>query len=375
MKILVAPDSFKGSLEAYEICDIAEQAVKQHFPTAEVIKLPMADGGEGTVTAVLSALNGREMKVTVKSPDFRDITATYGIFDGDKAIMEMAEASGITKVENRDIMKMNTFGTGQMILDAIDNGCKTIYIGIGGSATNDLGLGFISSLGVKFLGKCLNEVAPIPQNFEYIYDIDLSGLNPKILNVEFIIMSDVKNPLVGENGATHIFSKQKGSTEETLPILEKGMIHLAKIIEEKLNIKISDVEGAGAAGGLGAALLAFTNAKMMSGIESITQILELERHLDGVSFVITGEGRMDNQSAFGKVPFGVGTLAKSKNIPCYAVVGSLGSEYSEMYNHGISSIITCVDGIMSLEDAIDNSRELCFNACDRLIRFIKPYLM
>ncbi len=374
MKILVAPDSFKGSLEAYEICEIVEKSAKEIFKNAEVVKIPMADGGEGTVSAVLPSLNGEKIEVTVKSPDFRDIKATYGIFDGDKAIMEMAEASGITLVENRDILKMNTFGTGQMIIDALNRGVKTIYIGIGGSATNDLGIGFVSALGVKFLDKKGSEIAPIPENFSEIFDFDMSNINPLIKNAEFIIMSDVKNPLLGENGATHIFGRQKGATDEIIENLETGMTHLAKIIEKNLGVSIRDTKGAGAAGGLGFALLAFTNSKMQSGIDTIIDILDVEKQISDVDIVITGEGRMDNQSAFGKVPFGIGELSKKLSIPCFAIVGSLGKEYKDMYNHGITSIITCVDSIISLDEAIQNAQHLCENATERLLRFVRIHI-
>lgn len=370
MKILVAPDSFKGSLEAYEICNIVEDVANSLFKDVEIVKLPMADGGEGTVVAVLNALNGTEVKTTVSSPDFRDITATYGIFNDTCAIMEMAEASGITKVLNRDIFKMNTYGTGQMVLDAINRGVNTIYIGIGGSATNDCGLGFASALGVNFLDKDGNVLQPIPQNFELICDIDTENIDPRIKDTKFIIMSDVKNPLVGKTGASHVFGKQKGASPSDIEVLERGMIHMSNILLKKFNKDFSIKEGAGAAGGLGAGLLAFTNSQMQSGVMAVLEIVEFEKHLKGTDLVITGEGRMDYQSAFGKVAFGVGTKSKEQNIPCVAIVGGLGERYQEMYNHGINSIITTVDGIMELDYAIENAHELCKNAVERMFRFI-----
>ncbi len=371
MKIIIAPDSFKGSLEANEICDIVEGSAKKIFGDIDVIKLPMADGGEGTVAAILPHLKGTLIKSKVKSPDFRDIEATYGIFDQDKAIMEMAEASGITLVEERNIMQMNTYGTGQMVLDAIDKGVKTIYIGLGGSATNDCGLGFASALGVKFYDCDGNEVAPIPENFQRISDIDFKSIDSRIKDIKFVIMSDVKNPLLGKSGATYVFSRQKGSTDENIESLEKGMAHVASVIKDKIGIDVSLLEGAGAAGGLGAGLLAFTEATMQSGVVTILDILEFEKQLEGTSFVVTGEGRMDNQSAFGKVPFGVGTLCKKHKVPCYAIVGSLGKEYQEMYNHGITSIMTCVDSVMELDVAIENANQLCSYAAERVFRFVK----
>ncbi len=371
MKILIAPDSFKGSLSAGEICNIVEKAAIDVFGQVEIGKLPVADGGEGTVEAILEALNGEEVKVEVKSPDFRNIIGTYGIFNKTNAIMEMAEASGITLVEERNIFKMNTFGTGEMILDAIQRGVDTIYIGIGGSATNDLGAGFASALGVKFLDKDGNEVYPIPENFHLITDIDESKVSEKVKNTKFVIMSDVKNPLLGETGATYIFGKQKCGCNENLDHMESRMTHLAKIIEEKKGISISNIEGAGAAGGLGAGLLAFTNSEIKSGVFTILDILEFKKHLEGTSLVVTGEGRMDNQSSYGKVPFGVGSLCKEKNIPCVAIVGGLGDKYEEIYNHGVNTIITTTDRIMPLEEALDNAEYFCYTAAVRLFKGIQ----
>ncbi len=369
MKILIAPDSFKGSIEAHRICDIGEQAAKKLKPDIEVIILPMADGGEDTVSAVLASLSGERVTVGVQSPDFREIDAAYGMWDNTNAIMEMAEASGITKVEKRDIWQMNTFGTGQMVLDAVSRGAKTIYMGIGGSATNDCGIGFAAALGVKFLNANGTEVSPIPKNFMQIAKIDDSGISQKIRDIKFIVMCDVSNPLLGESGATHVFGKQKGVKDEDRDRLETGMAHVAKMIEAKYGKHIINAPGAGAAGGLGASLLAFMNATMRSGVEVVLDILNFDEALYGVDLVITGEGRMDYQSAFGKVCYGVGQRCKQKNIPCIAVVGSLGERYEEMYDHGITSIMTTVDGIMSLDYAIENAEDLCEKAMNRALRF------
>lgn len=371
MKILVAPDSFKGSLEALEICNIAQKAARKIVPDAEIVKLPMADGGEGTVISVINALDGKLVSSEVLSPDFRKISAQYGIFNENCAIMEMAQASGITKVCNREILKMNTFGTGQMVLDAIDKGVSTIYLGIGGSATNDLGMGFASAIGVKFLDKNGNFVQPIPQNFEQICDFDDSEIFEKVRKTKFVIMSDVKNPLYGKNGATYVFGRQKGANDSNIDDLERGIKHVSCILEKKLGRDIANVPGAGAAGGLGAALLSFTDCKMQSGIQAVLEICDFKNHLKDCDFVITGEGMMDYQSAFGKVAFGVGQMCKEQGVPCFAVVGGLGENYQAMYDCGISSIITTVDGIMSLENAIKNAEKLCENAFERVFRFIK----
>ncbi len=370
MKILVAPDSFKGSLSAAQICNIAEKTAKQLYGDVEVIKLPMADGGEGTVDALLSAMEGKLVETLVQSPDFRPITANYGIFDGHKAVMEMAQASGLTCIQNRNLMDMNTFGTGQMLIDAMERGVDTIYLGIGGSGTNDGGIGFASALGYRFLNVNGTEVHPIPANILEIKTIDDSQVHPKLKNTKITVMCDVKNPLLGEQGATAVFGKQKGASVADQIVLEKAMVHLAQVYEAYCGTSVSNCAGAGAAGGLGAGIFATTQGEMTSGVSAILDILNFKHHLQNTDFVITGEGRMDGQSAFGKVAYGVGTACKSQNIPCYAVVGGLGDGYQTMYHHGITSIITTVDGIMSLEDAMENSETLCENAIERLLRFV-----
>ncbi|MFI3227657.1 MAG: glycerate kinase [Clostridia bacterium] len=373
MKIVVAPDSFKGSLSAQNICDITETAAKKILGDVEIIKVPMADGGEGTVESVLDALNGTAEIATVSNPLGKKIQSNYGFFGGTNAIMEMASASGITLVtdDERDIFAQNTYGTGEMILDAINKGAKKIYIGIGGSATNDGGIGFASAIGIDFIDKNGEKVNPIPQNFKLIADFDDSNVDPRIKDTEMIIMSDVSNPLLGETGATYVFGRQKGAVDNNIDILEDGMSHYAKVLEEKLGRDIKSIKGAGAAGGLGAGLLAFTNAKMQSGVETIIDIVSLKEHLNGADLAITGEGMMDFQSAFGKVAAGVGGACKEQNIPCVAIVGSMGKNAEAMYDYGITSIITTVNGVMDIDKAINNAHELAFSTLERMFKIIK----
>ncbi len=376
MKILVAPDSFKGSLSAVEICNITEAVAKEIFPSCEVVKLPVADGGEGTVESILDTLSGKSMEIEVANPLGKKITSNYGIFNNDKAIIEMASASGLPLIEKykRDVLNSNTYGTGELILDAIKNGAKKIYLGIGGSATNDCGIGCLSALGVKFLDANNNLVDPVPANFKNIVDIDNSSMEKGVLETEFVIMCDVKNPLLGKDGATYIYGKQKGIEENDMPVHEDGIAYISKLIEDKTKVSIANREGCGAAGGLGAGLLAFTNASMQSGVETILEILEFQEKLNGANLVITGEGRMDNQSAFGKVAFGVGSLSKANNVPCIAVVGGLGDGYEDMYQHGITSIMTTTDKIMSIDDAIENAEDLCKKAIYRLLKMVQIQL-
>lgn len=370
MKIVVAPDSFKGSLEAFEICDIVEKVANDIFENLEIVKMPIADGGEGTVKSLISALGATEQKCKTLDPLGREITSAYGIF-GDSAIMEMAQASGITLVKQheRDILKHSTYGTGQMLLDAINKGCKKIYMGIGGSATNDGGIGFASALGAVFLDENKNTLEAIPRNFSKIKEVDISKIDLK--DTEIIVMCDVSNPLLGEKGATTVFGKQKGVNDKTFDILENGMKHYIDIVEKAVQKEVKDKSGAGAAGGLGAALLAFTNASLKSGVDTVLTVLNFEEAVKTADLVITGEGMMDYQSAFGKVPFGVGQICKKQNVPCVAVVGSMGKDACKMFDYGINSIMPTVNGVMSLENALENAEELCENAVYRLLSLVK----
>lgn len=375
MKILVAPDSFKGSLSAVYICNIVEEVVLELAPTSEVIKLPMADGGEGTVDCLLEAMNGSKIELEVANPLGESVYAYYGIFDN-KAIIEMAAASGLPLVKSnkRDVSKSNTYGTGELILDAIKRGATTIYLGIGGSATNDCGIGCLHALGVNFLDENGSTVKPIPANFTQIVTIDTSSIEKALTQVKFVIMCDVKNPLLGVNGATYTYGEQKGITKTKLQEFEEGMEHIARLIELEMAVSITTKEGCGAAGGLGAGLLAFTNASMQSGVDTILEVLQLKEKLKGVDLVITGEGQMDRQSTFGKVAYGVGSLCKTEDIPCVALVGGLGEGYEDMYSHGITSIMTTTDRIMTIAEAIENAESLCRKATYRMLNMIQIHL-
>ncbi|ONI45303.1 hypothetical protein AN641_00515 [Candidatus Epulonipiscioides gigas] len=372
MKIVFASDSFKGSLNSTEICDIGQKIANEIFDGCEVIKIPMADGGEGTVDCLIEAMNGEKVECVVKNPLHKNIIAQYGKFK-DSAIMEMSAASGITLVDDteRDILKQSTFGTGQMMLHALENGITNIYIGIGGSATNDGGMGFANAIGVRFLDENNNELDPIPSNFEKIKTLDVNNINPLILNANIVVMCDVTNPLLGECGATNIFGKQKGATPQQLEMLERGMTHYIKISENYMNKLVKHEPGAGAAGGLGAALKLFANAKMCSGVDTILEILDFKNKINGVDLVITGEGQMDYQSAYGKVPSGVGKICKEKDIPCIAIVGAMGERAEEMLNFGINAIVPTVNAIISLQTAIDNATVLYESALRRALSLLK----
>lgn len=399
MKIIVAPDSFKGSLSALRICQLVTDAAAQVCPGATVRSFPLADGGEGTAEALLQALPGSRRICTVTGPQGEPVSATYGIFggettngelecgeakgqekvygeeaaDGRIAIMDMASASGLTLVseEQRDVLAASTYGTGEIILDALDQGCHHIYIGLGGSATNDGGMGMAAALGVRFLDEDGNALPAIPKSMPKIETIDRSQVDPRLDKVTITIMSDVKNTLLGDTGATYIYGPQKGVTKEQLPLLDSWMAHYIQKVEEATGRSVRHLEGAGAAGGLGAGLLAFTPAEIQSGIETVLDLLHFQEHLTDADFVITGEGRMDYQSAYGKVVSGVGLRCRAADIPCYALVGSIGPGAEKLYDYGITSILPTVDHIMSLEEAIADADGLCLSAAIRLLRFVR----
>ncbi|MFI3174918.1 MAG: glycerate kinase [Bacillota bacterium] len=372
MKIVVAPDSFKGSLTANEICTIVKTVAEEVFEGCEVVGIPVADGGEGTVDSILQALNGNRIDLKVQNALGQKISTYYGIFNESCAIMEMASASGLPLIpeKERDVMQSNTYGTGEMILHAMENGCETIYIGIGGSATNDCGIGCMEALGVVFLDDSGQKINPVPDNFMKITKIDTVNLHEKIKDTKIIIMSDVKNLVLGERGATNVFGPQKGASKEQLLILEKGMEHIVNLMEKSQNIELKMIEGGGGAGGLGAGLFAFTHATMQSGVETVLDILEFKEKTKGADLIVTGEGMMDYQSAYGKVAYGVGNIAKEQNIPCVAVVGGLGKNAEVMFSHGIDTMTTTVNGIMTLDEAMAEAEQLCMQSVRRLFRAI-----
>lgn len=372
MKFLFASDSFKGSLSSLRISELLTIAARETFPYCECSSIEVADGGEGTTDAVLSAVCGERISLTVTDPLWRNIQSYYGQLDDHRAIMEMASASGLPLLtaEERNPFKTTTFGTGEMIKDALDRGFTDISIAIGGSATNDGGMGCMCALGVRFLDEQGLELKGCGENLIRIAKIDTTHMDPRIATTKFTVMCDVTNPLCGEHGATYTFAKQKGATPEMLVELETGMCHYRNLLLEQFGIDANEVSGAGAAGGLGIALMLFLNATLQSGIETMLQLVDFDQKLHNVSLVVTGEGRTDWQSTFGKVMHGVGLHSKAKNIPVVAIVGSLGEGYEQIYDSGVDSIITTVDGPMELKEALDRAEELYLRAARRLFRMI-----
>lgn len=372
MKIVIAADSFKGSCSTFEVANAIENGIRKVFKDFEIIKIPVADGGEGTVDSLVKGTGGRYETVNVKDPLGRYIECKYGILKDNVAVLEMAASSGLTllKEEERNPLITTTYGTGQMIRAALDKGCKKILIGIGGSATNDGGAGMAQALGVSFRDNEGNEIGYGGGELARIKDIDITGIDSRLKDTEIVILSDVSNPLCGPNGVSFIYGPQKGATNEMVKQLDNNLEHYASIINEKLGIDITGVPGAGAAGGLGAGLIVFCNATVLSGIDVVLDINGIDRQLIDADLVITGEGKIDNQTVYGKVPVGVAKRALKYGIPVIAIVGSIGEEASVVYDYGINAIMDIVSRPMSLEDSMKNVSQLLEYAAENVIRIL-----
>lgn len=369
-KIIIIPDSFKGSASSLEICNYIEKGILKVIKKAEIIKIPVADGGEGTVESILYAAGGNIKKVNVKNPEGKIIEAKYGIINKEKAVIEMAAASGITLVDDktRNPLKYSTFGTGEIIKDALDNNIKEILIGIGGSATNDCGIGMAGALGYRFLDKCNNELETVAENMIKVAYIDNSNVDKKIFDIKITAACDVKNPLYGKNGATAVYGKQKGVTNESFDILDNGLKNIAEIVKKQFGKEIDYIEGSGASGGLGGGLIAFCNAELKSGIDAVLDIIDFESKIKDASLIITGEGAIDGQTKEGKVPMGI--AKRAGNIPVIAIVGEIREGADIVYDLGISSIMPVFTKAMTIEEAISNTDILVENAAERAMRFI-----
>ena len=373
MKLLFASDSFKGTITSTESAAMLEKAAREVFGSAECTSIPVADGGEGTTDAVIAACNGKKISVTVHGPLMESVQAYYGDLGNQSAVMEMAVASGLPMVppEKRNPLNTTTYGTGELLKDALAKGFTDISIAIGGSATNDGGMGCVRALGVRFLDEAGNELEGKGSDLEKVRTIDTSGLDERVKKVRFTVMCDVTNPLCGKDGATYTFGKQKGATPEIQERLEKGMQNYRDVIIKTFGINPDEISGSGAAGGLGAALLVFLKAKLKSGIETVLDLTKFDEALQGVDLVVTGEGRTDWQSCFGKVVQGVGDRCKNRGVPAVALVGSMGEGANQIFEHGICSMLPTVTDTITLEEALAKSKEAYYDGAVRLFRFIK----
>ena len=374
MKFIFAPDSFKGSLSAPEICDILERVTARIFPGTETVSVPVADGGEGTVDALLRAMGGERIQASVTGPLFEPETAEWGLLADGAAVMEMAQASGLPYVpaEKRDPRNTTSLGTGEMIAAALEKGVRRILIGIGGSATNDGGMGMLTALGACFTDDAGKEVRPVGGEMIRVAKADFSGLLPALKETEITVICDVTNPLLGENGATFIYGPQKGAVGAIRDELETGMAHYAEVVRAACGRDIAGFPGAGAAGGLGAVLGGVLGAALKSGIDAVLDAVHFEQKLDGASLAVTGEGRIDGQSIrFGKVPVGVAKRCAARGIPAVAIVGGIGDGAEDLFDLCESTIQSTVSGPMTLEKAMADAPALYGFAAERLLRAVR----
>ena len=376
MKIVLAPDSFKGNLTSLQVASALEKGIKRVIPNANCIKVPMADGGEGTVQSLVDATGGKFVRKQVKGPAGKPVSARYGILsDGITAVIEMAEASGLPEVEgtkDKNPMKTTTYGTGQLMMDAINKGANHIILGLGGSATVDGGAGMAQALGVRFLDKKGNEIEELGAGgmLNKIASIDMSEVNSKVKRMKVTVASDVENPLCGKKGAAHVFGPQKGATPAMVTKLDANLKHFAGVIKKDLRKDVMKLKGAGAAGGLGAGLVAFTGAKLKSGIDIVIEATGLAKHIKGADLVLTGEGRVDFQTAFGKTPSGVAKAARKQKVQTVAIGGGIADDARGVFEHGIDGLASACARDMSLQEAMSNSKAHLANAAERVIRLV-----
>ncbi|WP_318519010.1 glycerate kinase [Photobacterium leiognathi] len=355
MKIIIAPDSYKESLTAMEVATAIENGFRQVMPNAEYIKLPMADGGEGTVQSLVDASNGNIIEHSVTGPLGEQVNGFFGLMgDGKTAIIEMAAASGLhlVSLELRNPMLTTSFGTGELILAALDKGVEHIIVGIGGSATNDGGIGMAQALGVRFLDENNKQISYGGGALDRLHRIDISNIDPRLVSVKLEVACDVDNPLCGEKGASQVFGPQKGATPEMVTQLDNNLAHYAEIIKRDLGKNVKDMAGAGAAGGMGAALLGIFNAQLRPGIEIVMDAVNLADVLQDADLVITGEGRIDSQTIHGKTPIGVARTAKRFNKPVIGIAGSLSHDCNVVHEHGIDAVFSVVPRSVSLAEAL-----------------------
>ena len=373
MRFLFASDSFKGTLSSQQTVRLLAKAAEEVFGEIEYSGVPVADGGEGTTDAVVAAENGEWITAEVCGPMMEKITARYGRLDERRAVLEMAAASGLplVPIEKRNPLYATSYGTGELIRHALDQGFTDISIAIGGSATNDGGMGCARALGVRFLDSEGRELEGRGEDLEKVSAIDVSNLDHRISLSKITVMCDVTNPLCGPDGATWTFGAQKGATPEIQERLEAGMVNYRDVIRRQFGIDPDAIQGAGAAGGLGTALMVFLGGEMKSGIDTVLDLIDFDKRLEGTDLVVTGEGRTDWQSCFGKVMQGVGERAERKGVIAVGLCGSLGRDAAQIFNHGIASLMTTVDAPMPLEEALGRAEELYYLGAVRMFRFIK----
>ncbi len=358
MKILIAPDKFKGSLTATEVCRAIQKGINKYDPAIETILHPLSDGGEGTLEILGNTLDLETIYLTVNDPLFRPVQAFYKK-NKDTALIEMATASGLELLNNkeRNCLFTTTYGTGEMMLDAIEKGVKNIFLFIGGSATNDAGMGMAAALGYNFLNNEKEQLKPIGKNLIAVYSIDKSELKFDPNKINITVVCDVKNVLYGKDGAAHIYAPQKGAGDDAVQLLDNGLRQFSKIIKRDIGKDISNIKGGGAAGGLGAGAVAFLGASIQSGIEMIMEISAFQKQLSDIDLVITGEGQLDYQTSKGKLVEGVAKVCRKKGIPVAVVCGKLEVEEETLKAMGIDYWAEIMTEGVTLEQAMTEAEE------------------
>ncbi|UBZ12319.1 glycerate kinase [Flagellimonas marinaquae] len=354
MKFILAPDKYKGSLTGRQFCETVAQGIYKVFPKSEILKMPLADGGDGTIDVVADYLKASKVSVKVKDPLFREITTHYLLSeDGQTAFIEMSEASGYKLLQKTEMncMHTTTLGTGEMILDALERGAQTILLGIGGSATNDGGMGMAKALGYSFLDAEGNELKPIGENLAKVKKIRQNNIHPKLAEIKIQVACDVNNPFYGENGAAKIYGAQKGASEEDIEFLDGGLKNFSKMLEASFDIDVQNIPGSGAAGGVGGGAVVFLNAELVSGVDLIMQLANFDEALQGADWVITGEGQLDGQTFSGKTISGVIRSAKKHKVPVAAFCGSVDVDINEMQEMGLDYAVSILNQIGNLDDA------------------------
>ncbi len=374
MKIIIAPDSFKDCLTSPDVAKFIEMGIRNVLPDANIKLVPLADGGEGTVITLVTATNGEIFHKKVHDPLMREITAHFGVLgDGETAVIEMASASGIEllKENERNPWKTTSYGTGELIKHALKKNCRKIIIGIGGSATNDAGTGMLQALGIQFLDANKCEIEPGGGALKDLVSIKTDKLDQRLKESKIIIASDVLNPLLGKSGASVVYGPQKGADSNMVIQLDSNLQHFADVVRQQQGVSVENIPGSGAAGGLGAGILAFLPSEIKPGFDIVKEVVELEKYIQDADLVITAEGKIDSQTAYGKTPAGVAGIASKYNIPVIAFAGIVGNGIKKLYKKGFSAIIPIANKPMSMDESIKNAGELLVMAAEQSMRLIQ----
>lgn len=375
-KILVIPDSFKGTLTSRQICEIVQSGIRAFYPQTEIVCIPVADGGEGCVDCFLTAVGGERITLSASNPYFEKISAFYGVLqDGERAVIEMAACAGLPLVENRkDPLLTTTYGVGELILDAAKRGVREIILGLGGSATNDFGCGAAAALGVKFYDEQGNAFVPVGGTLSKIAKIDVSGLNPLLKNLQITLMCDVQNSVYGPSGAAYVYAPQKGATQADVEVLDAGLRHVCGVVKRDLKTDVSKLLGGGAAGAMAGGMYAFTGAKLKMGIEVVLDTVGFDSLLQGADLVLTGEGKLDNQSLEGKAVVGVAKRAKKYGVPTVALVGGVEEDLREVYDVGVSAVFSINRRPEDLAISKHKSAQNLQACVEDIVRFMKIFV-